>query len=69
MQSRGVRDGLRRLEAEARKRTTAAMCAEAFVARCHRSLIPDALPVDGWRVRHIQSRKTATAHRRSLGPS
>ena len=65
MQSKGFQDGLRRLEAEARKRATAIMCAEAFVARCHRSLIADALAVDGWRVRHIQSRKTATLHRRT----
>ena len=65
MQSKGFQDGLRYLEAEARKRATAIMCAEAFVARCHRSLIADALIVDGWRVRHIQSRKTATLHRRT----
>ena len=65
MQSKAFRDGLRRLEADASKRTTAIMCAEAFVARCHRSLIADALVVDGWRVRHIQSRKTAAVHRRT----
>jgi uncharacterized protein (DUF488 family) len=65
MQSKDFQDGLRRLEAEARKRVTAIMCAEAFVARCHRSLIADALAVDGWRVRHIQSRKTAGFHRRT----
>jgi hypothetical protein len=65
MQSKGFQDGLRRLEAEARKRATAIMCAEAFVARCHRSLISDALTVAGWRVRHIQSRRTAPLHRRT----
>jgi uncharacterized protein (DUF488 family) len=65
MQSKAFQDGLQRLEVEARKRATAIMCAEAFVARCHRSLIADALTVDGWRVRHIQSRKTATLHRRT----
>src|SRR2546427_11016225 len=65
MQSKDFQDGLRRLEAEARKRVTAIMCAEGFVARCHRSLIADALVVDGWRVLHIQSRKTASAHHRT----
>jgi uncharacterized protein (DUF488 family) len=65
MQSKAFQDGLRRLEAEACKRVTAIMCAEAFVARCHRWLIADALAVDGWRVLHIQSRKTAIAHRRT----
>lgn len=63
MQSEDFQRGLRGLEAEARKRVTAIMCAEAFVARCHRSLIGDALAVSGWRVLHIQSRKTATVHR------
>ena len=65
MQSEDFRRGLRGLEAEARKRVTAIMCAEAFVARCHRSLIADALAVSGWRVRHIQSQRTATVHRRT----
>jgi uncharacterized protein (DUF488 family) len=65
MQSKEFRHGLRRLEAQARKRVTAIMCAEGFVARCHRSLIADALVVDGWRVLHIQSRKTAAVHRRT----
>jgi uncharacterized protein (DUF488 family) len=65
MQSKDFQEGLRRLEVEARKRATAIMCAEVFVARCHRSLIADALDVDGWRVRHIQSRKTAGLHRRT----
>src|ERR1700693_5903635 len=64
MQSKSFEDGLQRLEAEARKRATAIMCAEGFVARCHRSLIADALTVDGWRVRHIQNRKPASLHRR-----
>lgn len=65
MQSKDFQDGLQRLEAEARKRVTAIMCAEGFVARCHRSLIADALVVDGWRVQHIQSRKRATVHHRT----
>jgi len=38
------------------------MCAEALPWRCHRSLIADALTVQGWQVLHIQSRKTAKPH-------
>ena len=41
------------------------MCAEAVPWRCHRSLIADALTVAGWRVLHIQSRRTARPHRRT----
>jgi uncharacterized protein (DUF488 family) len=59
------REALRRLEDQARGRRVAIMCAEGFVARCHRSLIADALTVDGWRVLEIQSRKTATLHHRT----
>lgn len=65
MQSKDFQGGLRDLQAGAGKRMTAIMCAEAFVARCHRSLIADALAVAGWRVLHIQSRKTARVHRRT----
>ena len=65
MQSNEFQAGLRRLEAEARKRVIAIMCAEAFVAWCHRSLIADALTVSGWRVLHIQSQHTATIHTRT----
>ena len=38
------------------------MCAEALWWRCHRSLLADALTVQGWQVLHIQSRKTAKPH-------
>ena len=65
MQTAGFRAGLERLERIARERVTAIMCAEGFFARCHRSLIADALVVDGWRVRHIASRVTASSHRRT----
>jgi uncharacterized protein (DUF488 family) len=54
--------GLRRLEAIARQRRTAIMCAEAVPWRCHRSLVADALTLEGWQVRHIQSRRTAAPH-------
>lgn len=46
-------DGLERVEALARKRPTAVMCAEAQWWRCHRRLIADALTVRGWRVLHL----------------
>ncbi|MBA2627676.1 MAG: DUF488 family protein [Gemmatimonadales bacterium] len=65
MQTEGFQDGLRCLEAGGRERVTAIMCAEGFPARCHRSLIADALAVDGWRVLHFQSRNTARLHRRT----
>jgi uncharacterized protein (DUF488 family) len=44
---------LERLEAAARERPTAVMCAEGLWWRCHRRLISDALLVRGWAVRHI----------------
>jgi uncharacterized protein (DUF488 family) len=65
MQSKDFQRGVRDLQAGARVRRTAIMCAEAFVGRCHRSLIADALSVAGWRGLHIQSRRTAAAHRRT----
>ncbi len=50
------------LKALAEKKRVAIMCAEAVPWRCHRSLIADALTVQGWQVLHIQSRKTASPH-------
>ncbi len=54
--------GLDELKSLAEKKTVAIMCAEAVPWRCHRSLIADALTVQGWQVLHIQSRKTASPH-------
>ena len=54
--------GLDELKALAEKKTDAIMCAEAVPWRCHRSLIADALTIQGWQVLHIQSRKTAQPH-------
>jgi uncharacterized protein (DUF488 family) len=56
------RTGLDELQAAAEKKTVAIMCAEAVPWRCHRSLISDALTIQGWQVLHIQSRKTASPH-------
>jgi uncharacterized protein (DUF488 family) len=65
MQTDEFAAGLARLERISRRRPTAIMCAEAVPWQCHRSLIADALAVAGWRVLHIQSRRTARPHRRT----
>lgn len=65
MQTDRFAAGLARLVQLAARRATVIMCAEALPWRCHRSLIADALTVTGWRVLHIQSRRTARPHRRT----
>jgi uncharacterized protein (DUF488 family) len=55
-------EGLDELKAIAEKKRVAIMCAEAVPWRCHRSLIADALTMQGWQVLHIQSKKTASPH-------
>lgn len=65
MQTTDFKSGLSRLEKEAQKNTVAIMCAEAVPWRCHRSMVADALTVQRWIVRHIQSRKTARLHKRT----
>jgi len=47
------RTGLSELEALARKRPVAIMCAEAVWWRCHRRIIADELLKDGFAVTHI----------------
>ena len=54
--------GLRRLQALAAARRTAAMCAEAQWWRCHRRLLSDALVARGWRVLHVDARGRAEPH-------
>jgi uncharacterized protein (DUF488 family) len=54
--------GLNELKSLAEQQTVSIMCAEAVPWRCHRSLIADALTVQGWQVLHIQSGKTAIPH-------
>jgi len=56
------RDALTELDALARERTVAVMCAEAVPWRCHRRLIADALVVRGREVRHILGRDRADPH-------
>jgi uncharacterized protein (DUF488 family) len=65
MQTEDFAAGLAHLEDLAARRPTAILCAEAVPWRCHRSLIADALTVAGWRVLHIQSRRTARRHTRT----
>ena len=62
MATDAFRQGLDRLKTIAEQHITAVMCAEAVPWRCHRSLIADALTLQGWEVRDIQSKKTAKLH-------
>jgi uncharacterized protein (DUF488 family) len=54
--------GLARLEAAARERRTAVMCAEGLWWRCHRRLVADALVARGWVVFHIEPAGGIAAH-------
>ena len=53
MASEEFRAALAELEAAARERRTAVLCAEAVPWRCHRRLIADALVARGWEVAHL----------------
>jgi uncharacterized protein (DUF488 family) len=53
---------LEALRTESTTAPTAIMCAEALPARCHRSLLADALLVRGVAVRHILGPARAAAH-------
>ncbi|HEV2477762.1 MAG TPA: DUF488 domain-containing protein [Candidatus Dormibacteraeota bacterium] len=63
MQTDAFRDALAELEGLAATKRIAAMCAEAVPWRCHRSLIADALVVDGVEVRHIIGMQEPSRHR------
>jgi Protein of unknown function, DUF488 len=62
MASDEFRAGIERLVQLAREKRTAIMCAEAVPWRCHRSLIGDALLVQGIRVEDILSARSARPH-------
>src|SRR5262249_24442547 len=62
MQTEAFRDGMERLEAVARAKRSAIMCAEAVWWRCHRSLIADYLKAGGAEVVHIVSSHSSTIH-------
>ena len=51
--SSSFREGLERLEREARTKPTAILCAERFPWKCHRRFIGVELARRGWRVVHI----------------
>ena len=63
MESGEFAAGLERLQARARERRTAVMCAEGEWRRCHRRLIADALVARGWRVLHIRPDGRPEEHR------
>jgi uncharacterized protein (DUF488 family) len=63
METAEFRQGLLELEALARGRRIAIMCAESVWWRCHRSMVADALTADGWEVRHIMSDGAIRPHR------
>lgn len=62
METQEFKNALAKLEKIASEKRTAIMCAEAVWWSCHRSMISDALKVNGWEVLHIMSEKTATEH-------
>ena len=66
MQSPKFQKALEKLEKMVGKKRSVLMCAEAVPWRCHRSLIADALTLRKWKVFHIQSKKTAKLHKRTL---
>jgi uncharacterized protein (DUF488 family) len=62
MRSDEFRAALAELEAAARKRRAAIMCAEAVWWRCHRRLIADTLVARGWRVEHLGIGENRVVH-------
>jgi uncharacterized protein (DUF488 family) len=62
MQSEEFWRGLERLEVLSAGRPAAIMCAEVGPWCCHRSLIADALTVNGVEVRHITGRAEPAVH-------
>lgn len=62
MRSEEFAEALERLRADALRRVTCFMCAEAQWWRCHRRLIADSLVVRGWRVLHLGLRANPVEH-------
>jgi len=63
MQTKEFHDGIQELIKLAHKKTVVIMCAEAVPWRCHRSLIGDALLVQGIDVEDIYSITSSKPHR------
>ncbi len=62
METEEFKIALKDLENLAAKKRTAIMCSEAVWWSCHRSMISDALKVEGWEVLHIMNDKKTTEH-------
>ena len=67
METAPFQAGLERLEALARDRRVAVMCAEGSWRRCHRRLIADALTARDWLVIHIGPDGRTEEHQPMLG--
>ncbi len=52
-----------RLDAVARQKATAFMCAETLWSECHRRMLSDRLTVDGWSVVHLLAPGKSEPHR------
>ena len=63
MQTEDFWRAIDQLRVHATAKSTAIMCAEAVPWRCHRSLIADALTVQGVAVRHVTGRGEPAIHR------
>lgn len=63
MQTGAFQIALNELQELAQQHITAIMCAEAVPWRCHRSLIADALTVEGWQVLDIITDKAPSVHK------
>ena len=62
METPQFKEGLETLEKLALQKRTAIMCSEAVWWRCHRSMVSDALKVQGWKVMHIMGVDKAQEH-------
>ena len=62
MQTPDFDESLNKLIEAAKKEQVAIMCAESLPWRCHRSLIADALLVEGFKVEHIMDNKKSLKH-------
>jgi uncharacterized protein (DUF488 family) len=52
-----------RLDALARAKATAFMCAETSWSQCHRRILADRLTVDGWDIVHLLAPENSESHR------
>lgn len=62
METEEFRVALNQLEETSKNQNTCIMCSEAVWWRCHRSMVSDALKLDGWKVLHILSLTKVEEH-------